>query len=197
MKRWIGCSVVTLSVAAGAVVVGAWSLVSYHVLIRERIEVEAKWSRIENVYHRRWSLANRLADEARGEARDPAPVESLSESCDHAARIILSPEILYDPERLEELRQLELAQRAAIAETLEAVRSADDGSIRALDADLRGMDESLAAACGRFNDSVIDYNRLIDRFPMSLFARLYGFRAMPSIEPTPVAGPGGPVPGED
>lgn len=197
MKRWIGCSVVTLSVVAGAVVAGAWSLLSYHVLVRERIEVEAKWSRIENVYHRRWSLATRLADAARGAARDPAPVESLSESCDRAARIILSPEILNHPERLDELRQLELSQRAAIAETLESVRSRDDGSIRALDADLKGMDESLAIACDRYNDSVVDYNLLIGRFPMSLYARLYGFRAMPSIDASPVADDGGQDPGED
>jgi LemA protein len=185
MKRWIGCSVVTLSVVAGAVVVGAWSLLSYHVLVRERIEVEANWSRIENVHHRRWSLATRLADAARGAARDPAPVESLSETCEHASRIILSPEILNDPERLDELRRLELSQRAAIAETLDSVRSPDDGSIEALDEDLRETDGSLAAACDRFNDSVVDYNQLIDRFPMSLFARLYGFSAMPSIEAAP------------
>lgn len=197
MKRWIGCSVVTLSVVAGTVVVGAWSLLSYHILMREQIEVEAKWSHIENVYQRRWSLAMRLADAARGASRDPVPVESLSESCDRAGRIILSPEILHDPERLDELRQLEHAQRAAITETLESVGSAEDGSIRTLGADLKRTDESLEAACDRFNDSVVDYNRLIGRFPMSLFARLYGFRAMPSIDPAPAADPDGPVPGED
>jgi len=185
MKRWIGCSVVTLSVATGAVVVGAWSLLSYHVLVREQIEVEARWSRIENVYHRRWSLATRLVDAARGAARDPAPVDSLAESCDRAARIILSPEILNDPERIDELQRLESSQRAFIAGTLESVRSRDRGSLRALDQDLKATEEDLAAACDRFNESVVEYNRLIGRFPMSLSARLYGFRAKPSIDSPP------------
>jgi LemA protein len=182
MKRWIGCSVVTLSVATGAVVVGAWSLLSYHVLVREQIELEARWSHIENVYHHRWSLATRLADTARSVAQDPAPVDSLTESCDRASRIILSPEILNDPERLRELQSLESSQRAAIAETLESVRFRGDGSIRALDEDLRATEEDLADARDRFNASVAEYNRLIRRFPMSLFARLYGFRPKPSID---------------
>jgi LemA protein len=185
MKRWIGCSVVTLSVATGAVVVGAWSVLSYHVLVREQIEVEARWSRIENVYHRRWSLATRLADTARDAARDPAPVDSLAETCDRAAGIILSPEILNDPERLDELLRLEASQRAFIAGTLESVRSRDGGSLRALEQDLKATEEDLAVACDRFNESVKEYNRLIGRFPMSLFARLYGFRAKPSIDSSP------------
>ena len=182
MKRWIGCSVVTLSVTTGAVVVGAWSVLSYHVLVREQIEVEARWSRIENVYHRRWSLARRLADTARAAARDPAPVDSLAETCDRAAGIILSPEILNDRARLDELLRLEASQRTFIAGTLESVRSRDAGSFRALDQDLKATEEDLAAASERFNESVRGYNRLIGRFPMSLFARLYGFRVKPSID---------------
>lgn len=185
MKRWIGCSVVTLSVATGAVVVGAWSVLSYHVLVREQIEVEARWSRIENVYHRRWSLAQRLADSARGVTRDPAPVDSLAETCDRAAGIILSPEILNDPQRLDEILRLEASQRAHIAGILESIRSPGSGSFRVLDQDLKATEEDLGVACDRFNESVAEYNRLIGRFPMSLFARLYGFRTKPSIDSSP------------
>jgi LemA protein len=192
MKRWIGCSVVTLSVATGAVVVGAWSVLSYHVLVREQIEVEARWSRIENVYHRRWSLAKRLADSARGVARDQAPVDSLAETCDRAAGIILSPEILNDPQRLDELVRLEASQRTFIAGTFDSIRSPGSGSFRALEEDLKATEEDLEVACDRFNESVTEYNRLIGRFPMSLFARLYGFRTKPSIDSSP-----GPLAPED
>jgi LemA protein len=187
MKRWIGCSVVTLSVATGAVVVGAWSVLSYHVLVREQIAVEARWSRIENIYQRRWSLARRLAETARDAARDPAPVESLAETCDRAAGIILSPEILNDPGRLDELMRLDASQRVFIAGTIESVRFSDGASFRALDRDLTATEGDLEVACGRFNETVTDYNRLIARFPMSLFARLYGFRTLPSIDSSPAA----------
>ena len=55
--------------------------------------------------------AKRLADSARGVARDPAAVDSLAETCDRAAGIILSPEILNDPQRLDALLEtLETSQ---------------------------------------------------------------------------------------
>ena len=46
MKRLIGCSFLTLTLVGAIVALGAWSLLSYHLLVREKIEVEGvvRWN---------------------------------------------------------------------------------------------------------------------------------------------------------
>jgi LemA protein len=192
MKRLIGCSFLTLTLVGAVIALGTWSLLSYHLLVREKIEVEAAWSRIENVYQRRFSLSSHLAESARIAAVDDQAAHHLAESCERVSQMILTPEILNDPERLKELQRLDASQAAAVAAV---VQSLDPGStagaeIMDLDRRLRSTRESLTDEGNRFDRAARRFNRVIGRMPMSWFARLYGFHPVPLIETVAIASPG-------
>ena len=74
-----------------------------------------------------------------------------------------------------------------IDETLDSFGAAASRqrSIRELKEDLDASGESLGVEQNRFNHAVDDYNRRIGRFPMSLFAHLYGFHRKPLVDPLP------------
>ena len=192
MKRLIGCSFLTLALVGATVALGAWSLLSYHVLVRERIEVEASWSRIENVYQRRFSLSTHLAESARAAGVDDRAEQSLSESCERVSQIILTPEILNDPQRLRELQRLDDSQAAAAAAVVRSLApgSAGGAEITDLDRRLRATRGALTDEGDRFNRAARRFNHVIGRVPMSWFARLYGFHAVPLIEAAAIVSPG-------
>jgi len=188
MRRWLGCGLLTLGFVAGTVVAAAWSLMSYHALLRETIRVEAGWSRVENIYQLRRTLATHLAESTRGEIGDPRIERALAESSDGVSRIILSPEILSDPERLEELMRLDAAVEAASAAVLGSLERAGarDSTAIEIARQIGASEGRLAEERDRFNRAVDAYNRLIGGFPLSAFARVYGFRPLPSLEaPSP------------
>jgi len=192
MKRWLGCSLLTLGFVAGTVAAAAWSLISYHALLRETIRVEAGWSRMENIYQHRRTLAVYLADSTRGEIGDARIERALSESANRVSQIILSPEILSDPERLEELIRLDAAVETASAAVLGSLErgGARDSTAIELAKQIGASEGRLAEERDRFNRAVDAYNRLISGFPLSAFARVYGFRPMPHLEPPSIAPPG-------
>jgi LemA protein len=193
MKRWVGCGLLSVTLAVVTIAAIAWGLISYHVLVGETIEVEARWSRIENVYQRRRALAARLAESTRGELGDGEIERSLAESSDLASQIILSPEILSHPQRLEELMRIDAAVHAAGTAVLEFLeRGHELHRAVELARELQASQGSLAAEFERFNREAAAYNRRIARFPLSAFARVYGFRPMPMLgvsSPAPPATP--------
>ena len=193
MRRWVGCGLLSAAFAAVTVAATAWGLHSYRALVLETIEVEAGWSRIENVFQRRRALAAHLAESTRGVIGDGEIERSLAESSERASGIILSPEILSDPQRLEELMRLDDALHAAGTAVLELLeRGHEPRATVDLARELLSSRDSLAGECERFNRAAADYNRRISRFPLSAFATVYGFRAMPMLEassPGPPAAP--------
>ena len=192
MKRLIGCSFLTLTLVGTGVALAAWSLLSYHLLVREKIEVEAAWSRIENLYQRCFSLSTHLAESARSAAVDDGAAHDLAESCERVSQVILTPEILNDPLRLKELQELDDSQAAAVVAVVRSLAPGAPGGAEIMDLDrrLRSTRESLTDEGVRFDRAARRFNRVIGRMPMSWFARLYGFHPVPLLETVAIASPG-------
>jgi hypothetical protein len=192
MKRLIGCSFLTVTLAGAVIGLGVWSLLSYHFLVREKIEVEAAWSRIENSYQRCFSLSTHLAESARTAGVDPEAAQHLAESCERVSQIILTPEILNDPRRLEELQQLDESQAAAVAAVVRSLAPGATGGAEIIDLERRWQStrDSLTEEYEYFDRAARRFNQVTGRVPMSWFARLYGFHPVPLLDAQSIASPG-------
>lgn len=186
MKGWLGCSAVMLVVLA-IIAAAVWGTFAYQGLVREQIEVEARWTRIENAYQHRVNLATHLTESVRGgTARAAEVVEPLSEACDRAAQIVLSPEILNEPARFREFEDLHALQSASIADTLSALEKRSDllssRSVVELRDQLEAAERKLVTEGASFNEAAERYNRVIRPFPASMIARLFDFEPKPLLE---------------
>ena len=188
LKGWIGCGLMLL-LLVGMVAGGAWCVLTYQELVREQVNVDACWSRIENVYQRRMDLIPSLVGTVRGVAlREQQLIDELSQARARTAGTILSPEILNEVHSLRELLQQQADLSECLTKALEALdENSDLGSIRSfleLRAQFQVADERLISEWGRFNDAVEHYNDVIRPFPVSVIARLFSFTPRPDLGPS-------------
>lgn len=180
MKKMIGCGAVALIlfVILGGVVF--WGVGVNNDLVRKQVAVDGAWSQVENVYQRRADLVPNLVATVKGAANfESTTLQAVIDARAKATQMVVSPEVLNDPERFRQFQQVQgelsgaLSRLMAVAESYPDLKA--NRNYLELQSQLEGTENRIAQERQRFNTAVQGYNTAIRVFPASFVASFRGF----------------------
>jgi LemA protein len=192
MRKWIGCALVAGVVAVVALGLAGWAIAVYNRLVRGQIAVDAAWSQVENVYQRRADLIPNLVETVKGVAGfERETYTAVTEARAKVGQMVVSPEILEDPDRFRQFQQAQGELSSALSRLLVAVENYPElkanQTFLELQSQLESTENRIAVERRRFNEAVQAYNTSTRVFPGSLVAGLMGFAPKAFFEADPGA----------
>ena len=152
----------------------------YNGLVKKNENVSQAWSQVENQYQRRAELIPNLVETVKGAAKfEQETLTKVIEARSRAAEIKVTPEMLNDPQALQRFEQVQGELSSALSRLLVTVEQYPElkanANYVALQDELAGTENRIANERRRFNEVVQDYNVAVRRFPMNVFAGMFGF----------------------
>lgn len=174
----IGCLVVIVLLALFIILPGFFS---YNKLVNLDEGVNGAWSEVENLYQRRYDLVPNLVETVKGYAKfERETLEAVIQARANATRPNISTsDLVNNPAMQQQFIQAQENLGQALGRLLVVVErypdlKANQNFIRLQD-ELAGTENRIAVARRRYNETVLDYNRAIRRFPVFIVAGLMGF----------------------
>lgn len=173
---------ITLLVIAGLVLIlGYTGCNGYNGLILQDENVNNAWNKVQSDYQRRADLIPNLVNTVKGEANfEQGTLTKVIEARASATQMKIDPKDL-TPEKLEQFQATQgqlsqaLGRLLVVTENYPNLRANE--AFRGLQAQLEGTENRIKTARNDFNDAVKDYNVKVRRFPMNIFAGMFGFKA--------------------
>jgi len=159
---------------------------SYNSLVTLREQVNRDWANVENVYQRRADLIPNLVATVKGyAAHEQETFTRVTEARSKATSVTIDASNM----TAEDLQRFQasqgeissaLSRLLAIAENYPDLKA--NQNFLELQAQLEGTENRIAVERRKFNETATLYNTAIKRFPMVLFAGVFGFTSRPYFE---------------
>jgi len=179
--RFLEASAAATAVAAvtvGLCVCGAWALGVLNRLGAYRTRIEAAWHNVESCLRMRADLVPSLVSvvEAATEQEKTVlvAVATARQAADSAEGVWAS---------IDAYSHLDTQLDRALAAVESRAQLGTNETVLKLQDQLKAIEAKIAHSRSFYVDCVIEFNVLIGRFPLSLFARASGFRAFPALPP--------------
>lgn len=176
----------TLIVIAIIAIVVIAGISAYNSLISKEEAVNNAWGNVENQYQRRSDLIPNLVNTVKGYAsHEKETFESVTEARARATQITIDPNDL-TPEKLQAYQKAQgevgsaLGRLLAISENYPNLKANEN--FKELQAQLEGTENRISVERRNFNEAARSYNTSIRRFPLNLFAGVFGFEKRPYFE---------------
>jgi LemA protein len=187
MKAALVAIVVILLAVVGVV---AWAVGINNQLVRAEVDVNEKWSQVQNVYQRRADLIPNLVETVKGfAAQERTVLEEVTKARASVAGIKATPELVNDPQAMKRFQEAQAQLGGALSRLLVTVERYPDlksnQNFLALQSQLEGTENRIAVERRRFNESVREYNTRLRIFPGSLVASFRGFKEKAFFEAAP------------
>ena len=146
----------------------------YNKAVSLQEKVDEKWANVQTAYQRRADLVPQLVETVKGAAKNEKDI--LTEVTNARAGIVNAK----TPEDLDIAgKKINTAINLAF-EAYPQIRSTEN--FATLQSQLEGTENRVALERKNFNESVNNYNASIRRFPMALFAGMFGFSPKPYFQ---------------
>ena len=170
--------------------VAAWAVGVNNELVRAEVDVNEKWSQVQNVYQRRADLIPNLVETVKGfAAQERTVLEEVTKARASVAGIKATPELVNDPQAMQKFQQAQAQLGGALSRLLVTVERypelKSNQNFLALQSQLEGTENRIAVERRRFNETVREYNTRIRVFPASLIASFRGFKEKAFFEAAP------------
>lgn len=158
-----------------------WGISVNNSLVEKEEAVNSAWSKVETQYQRRADLIPNLVNTVKGAANfEQETLTAVIEARSKATSIQLSPEMLNDPQALENYQKAQSQLSGALSRLLVTVEKYPElkanANFRDLQAQLEGTENRIAVERSRYNDVAKNYNTSVRKFPTSIIASLVGFK---------------------
>lgn len=143
-------------------------------------QVKAQWAQVENMYQRRADLVPNLVETVKGfAAQEKEVLTAVTEARASATQVKLSPDMLTDPQAVQQFQQAQGRLTSALSRLLVTVERYPElkssQSFLALQAQLEGTENRIAVARRDFIEAVRAFNTEYRTFPGIIWATLlYG-----------------------
>lgn len=158
----------------------------YNNLQAQDEQVTAAWSEVVNQYQRRDDLVPNLVQVVKQYAQQEQDVfTQVAEARSRAGSIQLTPEVLNDPEAMENYQAAQaemtgaLSRLMAVSERYPELKS--DRLFQDLQAQLEGTENRIAVARNRYIQEVQSYNTSVRQFPTNITAKVFGLDPKPNF----------------
>ena len=171
-------STVTLIVAAVIVLLLIfWGVGQYNSLVTTNENIDSKWSQVENNLQRRADLIPNLVETVKGYAAHEEGI--FTEIADARSRLLGAGNVTDAAEANSELSSA-LGRLLAIGEAYPQLKANEN--FIALQDQLEGTENRIAAARKDYNDAVQSFNTRVKRFPTNIFAGMFGYESRAYFE---------------
>jgi LemA protein len=165
----------------GALLVfGGCACSGYNGLVTQDESVKKTWNNVQSEYQRRTDLIPNLVNTVKGAANfEQTTLTQLMEARAKATSVNINADDL-TPEKLAQFQQAQSQVSSGIGRLLAVVENYPDlkanQNFRDLQVQLEGTENRIKTARNDFNGAVQEYNVQVRRFPMNIFAGLFGFK---------------------
>lgn len=162
------------------VILGIYGVSKYNSLVEQEENVKQAWAQVENQYQRRADLVPNLVETVKGAADfEQETFTQVAKARQQVNQINMSPEMLNDPQKLQQFQQAQGQLSSALSRLLVTVERYPElkanQNFRDLQTQLEGTENRISTERNRFNRAAQGYNTTIRRFPNNIFASLFGF----------------------
>lgn len=169
----------TIIILAAIVLLVIAGVSAYNGLVSKEEGVKNAWSNVENQYQRRSDLIPNLVNTVKGyAAHEQETFQSVTEARSKATQMSVAMDDL-TPEKLQAYQEAQgevgraLGRLLAISENYPELKANEN--FKELQAQLEGTENRIAVERRKFNETVRQYNTSIRKFPLNLFAAVFGF----------------------
>ncbi|MFO1430430.1 MAG: LemA family protein [Candidatus Competibacteraceae bacterium] len=149
-------------------------------------QIKASWAEVLNQYQRRADLVPNLVNVVKGYAgHEKEVLTQVTEARAKVGSIQVTPELLDDPQRLQQFQAAQrdlgsaLSRLLVVSENYPQLKA--DSLFRDLQAQLEGTENRITVARNRYIKAVQEYNLVVRSFPTNLTAMLFGYKTKPSF----------------
>ncbi|MEY3350241.1 MAG: hypothetical protein RIQ50_352 [Bacteroidota bacterium] len=172
-------NIVLLSILALILLLGGCGCSGYNNLVQKDQNVKSKWANVESDYQRRADLIPNLVNTVKGAANfEQETITQVIEARAKATQTTVNAADL-SPEKIAQFQKAQGELSGAIGRLLVSVERYPElkatEAFRDLQAQLEGTENRIKVSRNDFNGAVQDYNTSVKKFPMVLFAGLFGF----------------------
>lgn len=169
----------TIIILAAVVLLVIAGVSAYNGLVSKEEGVKNAWSNVENQYQRRSDLIPNLVNTVKGyAAHEQETFQSVTEARSKATQMSVAMDDL-TPEKLQAYQKAQgevgraLGRLLAISENYPELKANEN--FKELQAQLEGTENRIAVERRKFNETVRQYNTSIRKFPLNIFAAVFGF----------------------
>lgn len=164
LALWIILGIIGLLLVIGIII--------YNTLVVKRNRVRNAWRQIDVQLRRRYDLIPNLVETVKGYA---AHEKETLENVTKARNMAVDAKTVADEAKANNMLSDTLKSLFAVAEAYPDLKA--NQNFMALQEELRSTEDKIAFARQFYNDSTMDYNTTIERFPAVIFAGMFGFKA--------------------
>ena len=177
--------IVIVALSTGMVVIGISAKNQYNSLISKERYIELEWNNVKKEYMRQADIVSHLASIAKGTVKGQESVlETVTVSNDKAAQSIenlLSPDSKGYKDFIKYQKETDDLLQNYLDATANNQRLNYNERYQTLLARLDGCQHLINLQIKKYNISVTSYNKTVDCFPTSIFARFFDFKEKPLI----------------
>ncbi|MBP5642992.1 MAG: LemA family protein [Bacteroidales bacterium] len=173
-------SIVTLVIIVAIVlVIYLWFKSGYNAMVMKQEAVQAQWAQVENVYQRRADLIPNLVATVKGYAEhERGTLTDVIEARAKATSVTIDPSNI-TPDQLAQFQEAQDQLSGALSRLLVSIERYPElkanENFMALQAQLEGTENRITVERQKFNETAMDYNQYIRKFPRNIIASMFDF----------------------
>ncbi len=182
-------NLVIIAILGGLLLFGGCACSGYNGLVTQDENVKKAWNNVQSDYQRRADLIPNLVNTVKGAANfEQQTLVQLMEARAKATSVNVNADDL-TPEKLAEFQAAQTQISSGIGRLLAVVENYPDlkanQNFQALQVQLEGTENRIKTARNYFNEAVNKYNVQARRFPMNVFAGMFGFKVKEGFKADP------------
>lgn len=187
MKK--GCIIwIIVGVLAALVILGivSWGTGIYNTMVSLQEKVTSQWGNVETQYQRRADLIPNFVNTVKGAANfEQETLTRVIEARAKATQVSIDPTNM-TAENIQQYQQAQTELSSALSRLMVVVEQYPElkatQNFRDLQVELEGTENRISVERRKFNETALEMNTYIKRFPQNLLAGMFGFTARPYFE---------------
>lgn len=172
-----------MTAVVAIVMASSLSSCNYNSLVEKQQDTDKAWAQVENQYQRRADLIPNLVNTVKGySTHESETLEKVTEARAKATSITIDADNL-DEQTLERFQQAQGELSQALSRLLAVTEAYPDlkanENFMNLQTQLEGTENRIATERMRYNEVATEYNTSIKKFPTTIYAGWFGFKAKP------------------
>jgi LemA protein len=174
-------AIVLAGIFGAILMTGMWCVGTYNGLVTKNEAVNSAWAQVQNVYQRRADLVPNLVETVKGAANfEKTTFTEVAKARSSVGQFTVDKSILNNPEQFAKFQQSQGMLGSALNKLMVVMEKYPDlqatQNFKDLQVQLEGTENRITVERKGFNDTAMEYNMAIKRFPGSIIAGFGGFK---------------------